>query len=271
MSAEQSRTDADGEYIPADLKAEVVMLAKDYGQDFILVGLNKAGKQDFAIRSNLVEDEVLFNARIDVLINENKDAFKEDGKRWWCQACEEGNYFFCHYATKSVSSKQSCPEYDLNKTKSFDKDYVKKITEPDNKTQTKFYSGTGWTNREWATKDEKKAEEKPKTGFQMPTKSTSTLPYGLLYRCPKCWHWLESDQKLAAHAQWACPARDNNTPETQVFLIKCADGCCSGKLDDMLISKKPVDSPAENSTDDVEDTVPDTSGASPDKKEDANT
>jgi hypothetical protein len=240
--------------IDAETKAELVILARNVKQDLRVVFLDKDGKEDFVVNTKSIEDEVLFNVNVMKLIAENPDVEKD--KRFWCDSCKDGEYFWCEYATKSgeVTMRMSCAEYEVEKKKQNEKyapftaQTVGEIGKKSNEKKTTPITIQPITGSDWRVAPAKK-EEKPKTGFQLPAKGTSSLPFDLLYRCPNCWHWFKSEQKLATHAQWACPGRDKNKPENQTFLIECAEGCCTGGLDAMLLSKKPPT--AEKSTGDT--------------------
>src|SRR5215471_14847815 len=174
-------------YVPPNVKADLVLLAEDLNQDLRVLFMD-GDKVDFTLNTADVKDEVLFNAKMDQLVAENEKDWPDKKKRYWCEECEDGNYFYCSYATRAtgVGANMTCPEYEHKKVET---SYKKEHRQPLKPLTVQGCANDGAVTRQDPHKYKSKpipiqpltgAQSAPKTevktGFQMPKKSTTSIP-----------------------------------------------------------------------------------------------
>jgi len=214
--------------VPYVLRLKLVQLAWEEERDLVLTMLGKTLTEDsVTIRSKSFEEQVTFNLGIDVKIEEAGILRPTTASKYWCEECVQGDFWSCSYRT--ATSKLSCAEYEMAHEAAAETSAVKSWsigfgTQQDaNPSYTPM--ATTPTNSD-AAKVKALTKAQPK----------STLPYGLLIRCPECWHWFEGESKLADHAKWACPAKENDGE--QFYIIPCSERCCEN-VSTMLDVYKP--------------------------------
>ena len=233
--------------IPYEIKFEAVRASYVLKQPVQMLCFSD-NEVEFDIRSVDFVEEVAFNEKQKKAMKKN--GIKEDLANvehgTWCEFCIDEDYFWCDY--RNWGEQRSCPEHEIHCRKDDDKRAsaatttdVKPVTPA--KPNPVGFSNTGWngtTDRYAGWTASSKPSTTTKPTVTAAGSSSTPLPYDMKFRCRHCWHWFDSESKLAGHVTWCCPGLEGENEGDLHMVMPCVCTDCH-TFEDRLVSRKPKD------------------------------